>query len=276
MNLLQSVLYGFLSGIADIVPVSSRAHGILLLKIFGTTVDSNFVLLFFHVGVLLALYTSSVSNLTRIRRALALARVPKKKRRRPLDMKSLMDFRLLRTMAVPIILAYLFYGKAYAMGANHWLVAIFLFVNGVVLYIPQWLPTGNKDARSMSRVDGLLIGLGGAVSILPGMSYMGGMLSVGSVCGVDKQYNLDNALIAGILVNLCIVVSDLLRMLDAGLTGITFQIVLTCLATGAAAFGGTLLGVKILRNFTKSGSYTLFSFYCWGLALFTFFLNLVA
>ena len=55
MNWLQSVLYGFLSGAADILPVSSRAHGILLLKIFGTTVDGNFMLLFLHTAVTLAL-----------------------------------------------------------------------------------------------------------------------------------------------------------------------------------------------------------------------------
>ena len=100
MNWLQSVLYGFLSGAADILPVSSRAHGILLLKIFGTTVDGNFMLLFLHTAVTLALYFSCRTQLIRIRRALALARVPKKKRRRPLDTKSLMDFRLLRFLPI--------------------------------------------------------------------------------------------------------------------------------------------------------------------------------
>ena len=56
MNWLQSVLYGFLSGAADILPVSSRAHGILLLKIFGTTVDGNFMLLFLHYIILYILH----------------------------------------------------------------------------------------------------------------------------------------------------------------------------------------------------------------------------
>lgn len=276
MNWLQSVLYGFLSGAADILPVSSRAHGILLLKIFGTTVDGNFMLLFLHAAVMLALFFSCRTQLIRIRRALALARIPKKKRRRPLDTKSLMDFRLLRTTAIPIILAYFLYDALYSIGNSLLAVSGFLFLNGLILYIPQFLPTGNKDARAMSRLDGLFIGLGGALSIFPGISAIGAMVSVGSVLGVDKEYGMNNALIMGILVSACIVVNDVLRIISVGLTGVTFQIVLVCLATGIAAFAGTFLGIRLLRAVQKNMGFSIFAFYCWGLALFMFLLNLVA
>lgn len=276
MNWLQSVLYGFLSGAADILPVSSRAHGILLLKIFGTTVDGNFMLLFLHAAVMLALFFSCRTQLIRIRRALALARIPKKKRRRPLDTKSLMDFRLLRTTAIPIILAYFLYDAVYSIGNSLLAVSGFLFLNGLILYIPQFLPTGNKDARAMSRLDGLFIGLGGALSIFPGISAIGSMVSVGSVLGVDKEYGMNNALIMGILVSACIVVNDVLRIISVGLTGVTFLIVLVCLATGIAAFAGTFLGIRLLRAVQKNMGFSIFTFYCWGLALFMFLLNLVA
>ena len=276
MNWLQSVLYGFLSGAADILPVSSRAHGILLLKIFGTTVDGNFMLLFLHTAVTLALYFSCRTQLIRIRRALALARVPKKKRRRPLDTKSLMDFRLLRTTAIPIILAYVFYDKVFFLGGSLLAVAGFLFLNGLILYIPQFLPTGNKDARSMSRVDGLLIGLGGALSVFPGISAIGAMVSVSSVLGVDQEYGTNNALITGILISACISINDLVRMIGAGLSGVTFGIVLVCLATGLAAFAGTFLGIRLLRAARKSIGLSIFTFYCWGLARCLFLLNLIA
>lgn len=276
MNWLQSVLYGFLSGAADILPVSSRAHGILLLKIFGTTVDGNFMLLFLHTAVTLALYFSCRTQLIRIRRALALARVPKKKRRRPLDTKSLMDFRLLRTTAIPIVLAYIFYDKVFFLGGSLLAVSGFLFLNGLILYIPQFLPTGNKDARSMSRVDGLLIGLGGALSVFPGISAIGAMVSVSSVLGVDQEYGTNNALISGILISACISINDLVRMIGAGLSGVTFGIVLVCLATGLAAFVGTFLGIRLLRAARKSIGFSIFAFYCWGLALFLFLLNLIA
>ena len=276
MNWLQSVLYGFLTGASDVLPVSSRAHGILLLKIFGTTIDGNLMQLFLHLAAMLAIYMSSRPTITRIRRALALKRIPKRRRRRPLDTKSLMDFRLLRTTAVPIVLAYLFYDKLFSLGSNMMLVAFFLLLNGLIIYIPRFLPTGNKDARTMSRVEGLLIGLGGALSIFPGISAMGAMLSVNSVCGVDKEYSLGNALLETMLILLCVSVNDILRIASTGLKDVTFQMVLVCLVTALAAFVGTLLGMKLLKTIAKNGDFSIFSFYCLGLALFTFFLNLIA
>lgn len=276
MSWLQSVLYGFLTGVSDVLPISSRAHGILLLKIFGTTMDGNLMLLFLHVAAMLALYISSRATIVRIRRALALKRIPKRKRRRPLDVKSLMDFRLLRTTAVPIIIAYFFYDKVFSLGTNMLVVALFLLLNGLIIYIPHYLPTGNKDARTMSRVEGLLIGLGGALSIFPGISAMGAMLSVSSVCGVDKEYSLGNAMLETMLILFCVSVNDVVRIASAGLKDVTFQMVLVCLATGLAAFAGTFLGIKILKNLAKNGNFSIFAFYCLGLALFTFFLNLIA
>ena len=276
MNWLQSVLYGFLTGTSDVLPVSSRAHGILLLKIFGTTIDGNLMQLFLHLAAMLAIYMSSRPTITRIRRALALKRIPKRKRRRPLDTKSLMDFRLLRTTAVPIVLAYLFYDRLFSLGSNMMLVAFFLLLNGLIIYIPRFLPTGNKDARTMSRVEGLLIGLGGALSIFPGISAMGAMLSVSSVCGVDKEYSLGNALLETMLILLCVSVNDILRIASTGLKDVTFQMVLVCLVTALAAFVGTLLGMKLLKTIAKNGDFSIFSFSCRGLALFTFFLNLIA
>ena len=41
-------------------------------------------------------------------------------------------------------------------------------------------------------------------------------------------------------------------------------------------FGGCLLGIKLMRYLAAERGYSLFGVYCWGLALFTFILNLIA
>lgn len=276
MTWLQNILYGFLSGMAEILPVSSRAHGILLLKIFGASGSSDLMLLFMHMGIVLALYKTCRPQLVRINRALALARIPKKKRRRPLDTKSLMDFRLLRTMVLPVIPAFFLYNTTAGLVSHSWVIGLFLILNGLIMYIPQFLPSGNKDSRTMSRVEGLLMGLGGALSVLPGISGIGAMVSVGSVCGVDKKYALENAMIVGIVISACTVVCDALRIVSGGLEGLTFGLVLAYLCAALASFLGGLLGVKVLRAIVQEHGFSVFAFYCWGLALFTFFLNLVA
>ena len=140
MTWLQNFVYSFLSGAAEVLPISSRAHGILLLKIFGASGNSDLMLLMMHLGILLALYKICRPQLTRINRALALARIPKKKRRRPLDTKSLMDFRLLRTMVIPVVPAYFLYNLTQSLGQSLLAVSLMLLLNGAILYIPQFCP----------------------------------------------------------------------------------------------------------------------------------------
>lgn len=276
LNWLQSLLYGFLSGLTDILPVSAQAHKELLLKLYGIRGNMEAMELLIHLGSFGALYLSCQSQLIRISRARALARVPKRKRKRPLDVRSLMDFSMLKTMLVPVIIGLFFYRYSSALQSNLMLVAIFLFLNGVILYIPQFLPTSNRDCRTLSRVEGLLMGLGGAISIVPGFSAIGVSTAIGSVCGVERGYGLNMALLMDLVLTLGLLVYDVMGIAASGLGTLSFGIVLRYLVTALAAFGGTTLGVKCMRQLAKNHSFALFALYCFGLALFTFILNLVA
>ena len=43
-----------------------------------------------------------------------------------------------------------------------------------------------------------------------------------------------------------------------------------------AAFAGTTLGVKFIRQIAENHGFSMFGVYCWGMALFIFILNLMA
>jgi len=276
LNWHESILFGLLSGLTEVVPVSARAHGILLHKLFGKEEGTSLFLLLVHIAVFAAFYLSCQGQLVRIFRAKRLARVPKRRRKRPLDTKSLMDSSLWKTMLVPVILAYLFYGKVSALeGSLVWL-SVFLFLNGVILYIPQFLPGSNKDSRMLTRVEGLLMGLGGGLSIFPGISGIGTAVSVGSVCGVDRPYALNMSLMMGMGISVCLIVYDVLDIVSGGILGLTVLILLKYLASAAAAFCGAYLGIKIMRSLVSEVGISFFAYYCWGLALLTFVLNLMA
>ena len=79
LNWLQSILFGLVSGAADIIPVSGQAHRLLLLKFFGVNQLPNLLALLLHLSVAAALYLSSQGQFVRMNRARALARIPKKK-----------------------------------------------------------------------------------------------------------------------------------------------------------------------------------------------------
>ena len=145
-----------------------------------------------------------------------------------------------------------------------------------MLWCWQFLPSSNKDYRTLSRVEGLLMGLGGTVSALPGISAVGAAVSVGSVCGVERGFCLNMALMMNMVLAAGMAVYDVLGIVERGLGALSFLILLRYLAAALAAFGGTVLGIKLLRHFALEKGYGAFGVYCWGLALFTFILNLMA
>ena len=276
LNWLQSLVYGLVAGLADILPISSRAHKILLLKLFGITGGTELMDLMIHLGLVAALFISCQSILIRFNRARALARVPKRKRRRPLDERSLMDHSLLRTMLVPVILGLILYRKALPIEKKFPLLALMLLLNGIFLYIPQFLPTSNRDSRTLSRVEGLLMGIGGGLAAIPGFSAMGLSNAIGSVCGVERGFALNMTLLMNMYLNLGLIVHDIINLAEIGLKGTSFEVVLRCLCAGLAAFGAAFLAIRLVRRLFQERDYTGFSFYCIGLALFIFILNLLA
>ena len=179
-------------------------------------------------------------------------------------------------MLVPVILSFFLYRKTQALENSLVWVSVFILFNGLILYIPQFFPTSNKDSRMLSRVEGLCMGLGGAVTILPGISGMGMAVSFSSICGLERSYGLVMALLMNLGIWVGLIVFDLLSVIELGMYGLSFGIILHCVIGGITAFAGAYLGIRVMRTIAQDKGYTFFSYYCWGVALFTFVLNLMA
>lgn len=276
LNWFESMLYGLFSGLTDILPVSAQAHKTLMLKFFGIKGNMELMDLLVHIAIAAALYIHCRSQLGRMSRAKVLSRIPKKKRRRPLDVRSMMDLSMLNTMLIPAVLGLFLYRHTASLQGNLILLAVFLLINGLILYIPQFFPGANKDSRTLSRVEGLLMGLGGAASIVPGISATGVTTSIASLCGVERTFALDLTFMMNLVLTLGLIVYDVLAILNVGIGALSITILLRYLMTAAIAFGSTTLGIRLMRQFADSDGYSAFGFYCFGLSLFTFILNLMA
>lgn len=275
LNWLQSILFGLVSGAADIIPVSGQAHRLLLLKFFGVNQLPNLLALLLHLSVAAALYLSSQGQFVRMNRARALARIPKKKRKRPLDTRSMMDWSLIKTMLVPTVIGLLLNSRVRGWSVNMFLIAGMLFVNGLILYIPQFLPTSNRDSRTLTRLEGMLMGLGAGASVLPGISTVGIMVSIASVCGIERLYGLNMTFIVKLFFLIGLMVYDVLAIITDGLGGLTVMLLAQYLFTGLLSFGASMFAIRLLRRLAPEHGFHTFGVYCWGLALFTFILNLV-
>lgn len=275
LNWLQSILFGLVSGAADIIPVSGQAHRLLLLKFFGVNQMPSLLALVLHLSVAAALYLSSQGQFVRMNRARALARIPKKKRKRPLDTRSMMDWSLIKTMLVPTVIGLLLNSRVRGWSVNMFLIAGMLFLNGLILYIPQFLPTSNRDSRTLTRLEGVLMGLGAGASVLPGISTVGIMVSIASVCGIERLYGLNMTFIVKLFFLMGLMVYDLLAIITDGLGGLTVMLLVQYLFTGLLSFGASMFAIRLLRRLAPEHGFHTFGVYCWGLALFTFILNLV-
>ena len=273
---LSSILFGLVSGLAEVLPVSAHAHRVLMANLLGDGKTHVLLPLMLHIGSLAALFYCCNSQILRLTRAQRLASMPKSRRKRPLDTRSLMDIRFLRTALVPIVLAFVFYRKFAHIQENLVVISLLWILNGIILYIPQYLPGSNKNSSDMSPFDGLLVGLGCAASVLPGISCLGAAFSVASVRGADKQFSLNTVLLLTIPVVIGMIAIDVFAIAEVGLAGIGIIVLLKGLISAVAAFFGVRLGIHVLRLLVDNIGFSVFAPYCWGIGLFTFLFYLMA
>ena len=276
LNWFQSMLFGLVSGLTDILPVSAQAHKAILLKLFGLSSEPIILRFMIHIATFAGLYYCCQGYILRISRQLRLARIPKKRRKRPLDTRTLMDYKLLRMMILPVVISFLFYQKASKWNHSLNWIALFVLINAVIMYLPVLMPSGNKDSRSFSPFEGLLIGFGGGTAILPGISSVGSTLTIFQLRGADRVFALNMTLLLQMAVTAGLVVMDIVTMSSMGIGIISFTAIVYCILSAAAAFSGVFLGIKILRILAVNIGFNMFAFYNLGLALFSFILFLTA
>lgn len=273
MNLLESLLYGLLSGLTQILPVSSQAHQAILLHLFGEK-DNGLLRLMIHLGMLIAVAVSFRPQMIRLYREMRLSQLPRKRRRRAPDPLALMDVSFLKTAGWAIMLSFMLYPPAASKNYSLNYVALFLLLNGMILFLPQFVSTGNKDARTMSPLDSVLIGLAGGLGILPGVSAFGAMSGMSSIRGGDRQTTLNLACLLLMPMLLCHMGFDIGLMVQNGVGSLGIGTFALYLVSAAAACFGSVTAIRIMRYLAVNVGFAGFSFYSWGAALFAFILYL--
>lgn len=273
-TLLESLLYGFISGLTEILPVSSKAHQALLVQIFNS--DANVHLLDFmvHFGILMGVLLTCGKQLRRAYHDYRLSSSVRRRSRRRADIQSVLDFQLVKNAAIPMLLGFLLYIPASNLTKPLYWVSAFFLLSGIILHIPIYLSHGNKDSRSMSRLDAVLIGLGSVLSVLPGVSRLGMITSISIGRGAAPAQALRWGLFLTIPAMVALMCCDVYCMVSSSMPGIGFPEILQAILGAAAAFIGTICAISVMKLLSSKAGYLNFSYYCWGAALFTFILCL--
>lgn len=273
-NGLWGLIYGLLGGFFEFFPASPQAHLTVLQKLTGLSEPGFGMSLAIHLGALAALLLSYYPLLGKYAREQKLHRQPKRYRMRQPDVVAVMEYRLLKIAAVPVCLSCF---AASWLGQHFqrlWILALTVVFNGIVVLLPHYMSRANKDARAMSPLDALLIGLAGTLGAIPGFSRIGALNSIASMRGLDAQFSLKFAFLLLIPALFASCLADAGMMLLSGnvQTGVSF---LTVLLASIAAFAAAMAVIRLMRFLSVKGNYEGLAYYNWGLAMFTFIIYLI-
>ena len=266
MNWFESLIYGLISGLTELIPVSSSAHQYLLLKIFGYEKADPLLNALIHIAIIVAIYIAYSTQLMQLRQSLS----QHSRRRSHADH----TYKFINAAAIPlgvcmILLTYIF-KSAYTL-AN---VAVFCLLNGIVLFISGRALQGNKDASSMSSLDAGVTGLLGAFSVLPGISRTGVMLSWSIFRGADKEAALRWTILLSVPALFLMTAFDVIELFTA-FQAMPFAVYLGYLLAIGGAYLGASAAIALMRFLAVRAGFAGFAYYSWGAALFAYILYLI-
>lgn len=274
MSIFESIIYGLVSGFTEFLPVSSQGHQALMFSVFGLSAREPLRDIFVHIAVLSALIVTCKPLITRLRREQAL--LARRKRKSNTDRKGQYVLRLIKTAGFPLLIGSMCYFATRKFEFQLQYLIWFFLINGVILIIPEYIRHGNKDARHMTGLDGILFGALGACSVLPGISRIGIMNAYALIRGADRQQVVNWALVLCLPALVLFLGFDVYNLFSIGIGIVGFIGVLSCLISGIMAFIGAYFSVRLVRFLTVQTGFVGCAYYSWGTALFAFVLYLIA
>ena len=263
MDLLQTIILGFIQGVTEWLPISSTGHLRIAEHFFGLSVPLLFDVML-HVGTLIVTLIFFHKEIINILSALA-------KRDFKTEYGRLIPVIIVGT--VPTILIGFFLGDALDTYFSSVLaLGVGFIVGGVVLYSSK---LGDEKRDSVTYVDALLIGAAQGIAIIPSISRSGLTIAVALLFGLRRE----KAFKFSFLLSVPAII---------GALGLTFYQQLDAFTVGSIGWTEIAVGVvvsivvgfialKLLQRVIASRKFYLFSIYCFiigallvGLSLFGF------
>jgi undecaprenyl-diphosphatase len=275
MSYLTAVLLGLVQGVAEFLPISSSGHLALLQNIFGVEEADLLFDVLLHLGTLTAIVMTYRRDLRAIvRGGLGLVGIgPDRGRttKKNADRRRMAVFIVVGSL--PLLLVLPVRGAVENLYHSTVLVSLMLMVTGGMLYLTDRLSVGTKGLRDVSLWQVLLVGLGQALAVLPGISRSGATISIALACGFRKKFAVRYSFLLSVPAVLC---ATLLTLAEAASAGMNFALLPQYLCGMVAAAVSGYFSIRLLRYLAEKSSFGGFAYYCWGAGIIALMLSLIA
>lgn len=269
---IESILYGFVSGIAEFLPISSHAHQRILMQMFGLEHRDPLMDMVVHIALLFSILFSCRVLLEQQRRERAMGNRGRRGIRHNTTVRT--DMRLVRQATLPMIIGIVL--LTYITDSNQGLlmIAIFLLLNGIILFLSERMMQGNKNSGAMSALDSFLIGVSGSLSAICGFSRVGSSMTAAILRGAKRQNALTWAILLGIPALITFAAINAITLFSQLGSIQLWGNFLSYLLAAIAAFCGGCAGISFMKFLTVRAGPSGFSYYSWGAAVFSFIIYL--
>lgn len=261
MEIWQAVIVGIVQGLAEFLPISSSGHIVLtqyLLGIRDTGAAHHPDLAFeiiLHIGTLVSVLLFFRRSLWHLVQSLYT--------------KDMVDERkkiiLLGVATIPAVIAALLFKDIFdAVPGKPVLVSGLLILTGLILFIPRLVKGGKAQVGWKSS---LIMGIGQAFAILPGVSRSGSTIAAGLVSGVKAEKAAEFSFlmsIPAIAGGFVLTMKD--KMEETGSFSAALEACFNApyVAGAAAAAVVGLFAIYLVMGAVKQGKLEYFSYYCFA------------
>ena len=194
MSILSSIFLGLVQGVAEFLPISSSGHLSLFQHFFGmASADGNlFFDVLLHLGTLIAIFVyyrkdilGLLKELVHLIQCVFSAQKRKEMKRLPPDGRMILMI-IIATLPLFVILP--IKSKVEGLYGNTVFIGVALLLTGFLLFWSDRMAKGKKTAKSATMLDALLVGVGQAIAVVPGLSRSGTTISAGLVRGFSRKF----------------------------------------------------------------------------------------
>ncbi len=275
MTYFSAIFLGLIQGIAEFLPISSSGHLAFFQNVVGIAngEENMFFDVLLHLGTLVAVFVAYWSEIKALIleffTMIGVRKLPKGQKPDRLSRRMIL-FIILGTL--PLFLVLPVKDRVEGLYSNAIFIGCAFLITGLLLFLSDRFNHGNKDIKSASILDVLIVGVGQALATVPGISRSGTTISAGLSRGFGREFAVKFSFLLSIP---AVLGANILSLIDAIQEGIDWSLMPMYLAGVAVAAISGYLAIRLLKYISQKGSFGGFCYYCWGIGLVTLILSLV-